>query len=136
VTGGEAGISRRRVLAVGAGALGVAVTGAACGGGSGGPGGAGDTGPRTVPVAQVPVGSAIVVGTVVVSQPTQGAFKAFSAVCTHEGCLVSRVDRDTVQCPCHGSLFSTVDGSALRGPAVAPLAPRDVTVSGDSVTVS
>jgi Rieske Fe-S protein len=90
----------------------------------------------TVPVAQVPVGSAVVVGAVVVSQPTRGAFKAFSAVCTHEGCLVSRIDQDTAQCPCHGSLFSTVDGGVLRGPAQAPLAGRTVTVSGDTVTVN
>src|SRR5690349_17313204 len=28
---------------------------------------------------------------VVVTQPTQGQFKCFTAVCTHQGCLVSEV---------------------------------------------
>jgi Rieske Fe-S protein len=72
----------------------------------------------------------------VVSQPTAGTFKAFSAVCTHQQCLVSRIQGSTVQCPCHNSLFSTVDGSVLRGPASRSLSPRAVTVSGDNLTVS
>src|SRR5688572_15804123 len=38
----------------------------------------------------VPVGGCFVVASakVVVTQPTEGDFKAFSAVCTHQGCLV------------------------------------------------
>jgi nitrite reductase/ring-hydroxylating ferredoxin subunit len=90
----------------------------------------------SVPVAQVPVGSATIVGQVLVSQPTQGEFKAFSAICTHEQCLVTRVEGDTVECTCHRSLFSTVDGGVLRGPAARPLGTRSVTVAGDTLTVT
>jgi nitrite reductase/ring-hydroxylating ferredoxin subunit len=136
----DRGITRRGVLA-GAAAVGVGVgvagMAAACGDGTGGPGGGGgDTGPVSVPVAQIPVGGAAIVGQVVVSQPTQGEFKAFSAICTHEQCIISRVSGDTVECTCHNSLFSTVDGAPLRGPAARPLSERDVTVEGDTLTVS
>src|SRR5690242_21942333 len=108
-------ISRRQVL-TGAAVVGVAAGAgaalAACGADSGtGSNGAANSGPVTVPVAQVPVGGAAIVGQVVVSQPTAGDFKAFSAVCTHEQCLVSRVQAGNVVCSCHMSTFSTADGS-------------------------
>jgi Rieske Fe-S protein len=96
---------------------------------------AGDTpassGPVTVPAANVPVGSATIVGSVIVSQPTSGQFKAFSAVCTHQQCLVSQVRGQTLTCPCHGSTFSTTDGSVLGGPAPRPLAARTVVEQED-----
>jgi hypothetical protein len=47
---------------------------------------------KTVNASEVPVGGAAIVGDVVVSQPTAGSYKAFSAVCTHQNCLVSRVE--------------------------------------------
>ena len=63
-------------------------------------------------------------------------FRAFSAVCTHQNCLVSRVREDSVECTCHGSLFSTLDGAVMRGPAGRPLVGRTVTVEGDKITVT
>jgi Rieske Fe-S protein len=89
------------------------------------------SGPVTVPAANVPVGSATIVGMVIVSQPTSGEFKAFSAVCTHQQCLVSQVQGQTVTCPCHGSTFSATDGSVLGGPAPRPLAARNVVQQED-----
>ncbi|MBD3927390.1 Rieske (2Fe-2S) protein [Nocardioides cavernae] len=84
----------------------------------------------------VPVGGCLVNADakVVVTQPTEGDFKAFSAVCTHQGCLVESSSDGEIPCPCHLSHFSLEDGSPLSGPASAPLAPVEITVDGDSIT--
>ncbi|MGW1199388.1 Rieske (2Fe-2S) protein [Streptomyces sp. NPDC002536] len=73
---------------------------------------------------------------VVVTQPAKGDFKAFSAVCTHEGCTVSTVVGGTINCPCHGSKFAVADGSVKHGPAQSPLPAKKITVSGDSITLA
>ncbi|MCV7179065.1 QcrA and Rieske domain-containing protein [Mycolicibacterium sphagni] len=80
----------------------------------------------------IPVGSGTVVGDTIVTQPTPGVFEAFVARCTHAGCALPSVSGDTINCPCHGSRFA-VDGSVLRGPAVAPLEPVAVKVQGGQV---
>ena len=84
----------------------------------------------------VPVGGCFVNADakVVVTQPTEGDFKAFSAVCTHQGCLVESSSEGEIPCPCHASRFSLDDGSPLSGPATAALAPVEITVDGDSIT--
>jgi Rieske Fe-S protein len=73
---------------------------------------------------------------IVVTQPASGDFKAFTAVCTHQGCTVSSVEDSTINCVCHGSKFSIEDGSVQNGPATAALSAKTVEVSGDSLTVS
>ncbi|MEU7060850.1 Rieske (2Fe-2S) protein [Streptomyces sp. NPDC046197] len=70
---------------------------------------------------------------VVVTQPARNEFKAFSAICTHEGCTVSRVTAGTIDCPCHGSRFHIADGSVANGPAARPLPPKQITVEGSSI---
>lgn len=84
----------------------------------------------------VPVGGCFVVtgAKVVVTQPTEGDFRAFSAVCTHQGCLVETSSDGEIPCPCHSSRFSLEDGSPLSGPATASLAPVEITVDGDSIS--
>jgi Rieske Fe-S protein len=86
--------------------------------------------------ADVPVGGCFVVSgaKVVVTQPTEGDFKAFTAVCTHQGCLVESSPEGEIPCPCHSSRFSLDDGSPVSGPATASLAPVEITVDGDSIT--
>nr|WP_221634107.1 Rieske (2Fe-2S) protein [Nocardioides luti] len=73
---------------------------------------------------------------VVVTQPTEGDFKCFSAVCPHQGCLVASVDGGTINCTCHGSKFSIEDGSVENGPATTGLDEVAITVDGDSISVS
>jgi Rieske Fe-S protein len=53
---------------------------------------------------------------------TDGELSALNAVCTHEGCTVSRFAGPVFVCPCHGSRY-TMTGEVVRGPAPAAL-PR------------
>ncbi|MGQ0625744.1 MAG: Rieske 2Fe-2S domain-containing protein [Sporichthyaceae bacterium] len=70
---------------------------------------------------------------VVVTQPTKGNFKGFSASCTHTGCTVGSVAQGSIICPCHGSRFSIADGTVQTGPAPAPLPPEAITVADGSI---
>ncbi|NHC21727.1 Rieske (2Fe-2S) protein [Nocardioides sp. IC4_145] len=72
---------------------------------------------------------------VVVTQPSEGEFKAFSIVCTHQGCAVSEVSDEGIVCPCHNSVFSISDGSPQTGPATVPLEERAITVEGGRITL-
>ncbi|HWI42085.1 MAG TPA: Rieske (2Fe-2S) protein [Nocardioides sp.] len=91
-----------------------------------------------VATADVPVGSGVVLKDeqVVVTQPSAGEFKAFSAVCTHQQCMVGSVADGNIVCPCHGSRFSVADGSVTGGPAPSPLPEVKVTVQDDKVVRS
>ncbi|WP_073948952.1 Rieske (2Fe-2S) protein [Streptomyces kebangsaanensis] len=73
---------------------------------------------------------------VVVTQPKKGEFKAFSAVCTHQNCTVSRVADGTIHCPCHGSRFRIADGSVAHGPATRPLPAEPIKVEGNSISLT
>jgi Rieske Fe-S protein len=72
---------------------------------------------------------------IVVAQPKKGTVVAFSAICTHQGCIVAPAGL-RFDCPCHGSIFNAVNGDVIRGPAIRPLKKLSVSVSGDSVTIS
>jgi nitrite reductase/ring-hydroxylating ferredoxin subunit len=82
--------------------------------------------------SDVPVGSGVIVDEIVVTQPTAGVFKGFSAICTHAGCTVNKVADGTIDCPCHGSKFN-LDGTVANGPAQKPLEAKTVTVQGDEI---
>jgi Rieske Fe-S protein len=73
---------------------------------------------------------------VVVTQPSEGEFKCFTAVCSHQGCLVSSVSDGTINCDCHGSKYSIETGDVEAGPATFPLAEEPITVSGDSISLA
>ncbi|MCD0483099.1 Rieske (2Fe-2S) protein [Streptacidiphilus sp. ASG 303] len=118
----------RGAAAAGAGALGLAACSPS--GGSSAPASAGpvDLGDA----AAVPVGGGVVHrdDRIVVTQPAKGEFKAFSARCTHAGCIVDKVADGLIQCPCHGSRFRIADGSVADGPAPRPLPAVPVAVRG------
>jgi len=88
--------------------------------------------------SEIPVGSGKIIKAekVVLTQPTEGQFKAFSAICTHQGCPVAAIKGKDINCTCHGSVFSIVDGSVVKGPADKPLEELKVTVTGEDLTVS
>ena len=69
--------------------------------------------------SDIPVGGGKIFDTqmVVVTQPTAGEYKAFSAVCTHMGCMVDQISDGRIDCPCHGSEYSQPPARYFRGPA-------------------
>jgi Rieske Fe-S protein len=83
----------------------------------------------------VPVGGGMVYtdAKVVVTQPSKGEYKAFSAVCTHVGCILNQVADGTINCPCHGGKFKITDGSVVAGPPPSPLPAKSVTVTAGKV---
>ena len=93
------------------------------------------SGGTTIKETSVPVGGGVIQGGVVVTQPTKGTFKAFSSVCTHQGCPVSNITGGTINCLCHGSSFSITDGSVQGGPAPSPLPALKFTAAKGSITV-
>ncbi len=152
----------RRGLLAGAGAVGVGALLAACGTDSGTATGTGTgTGGQPIPAgsadpgsgggsnggsnggssgaaalaaaADVPVGGGLITDRLVVTQPTEGEFKAFSKICTHAQCPVTQIAGGTINCRCHGSKFSITDGSVQGGPAQAPLAETKVRKDGDNI---
>ena len=146
--GPEAGSTRRGMIA-GVGLVGLAGTLAACGGsgsgsasGSGGDSSGGSSGGSSngalAKTSDIPVGGGKVFHDekVVVTQPAQGEFKAFSATCTHRGCTVGSVSGGTINCPCHGSKFKISDGSVARPPADRPLEEKKITVQGGKISLA
>lgn len=83
--------------------------------------------------ADVPVGGGTVLKDekLVVTQPTAGSFHCFSAVCTHQGCLVTKVENGSIVCPCHMSTFKDTDGAVTKGPATRPLPEKKIAVAAD-----
>ncbi|MGI5449163.1 Rieske (2Fe-2S) protein [Streptomyces sp. CA-243310] len=130
--------ARRAVLkgvAALAGAAGAGVTLAACSTETNSAGGS-----PAVPTEPVELGAAseVPVGgsklfrerKLVVSCPAEGRYKAFSAQCTHAGCVLDEIVEGEGNCPCHGSRFDVATGKVLRGPASAPLPEVPVKVEG------
>lgn len=99
---------------------------------------AGAGGAALAKTADIPEGSGKVFSDekVVVSQPTAGDYKAFSTICTHQQCPMTDLQGDTLTCACHKSQFSVLDGSVKKGPATQPLAAKEISVAGDSITLA
>jgi len=146
------GLTRRRVLqgAAGVGVIGVAGTVlAAC---SGDEPTTTPTGDASTPAetgsaasgaiagtADVPVSGGLVVESpdaIVITQPAEGEFKAFSAICTHQQCTVATITDNVIMCPCHGSTYDASTGEPTGGPAPSALTPIEITVDGDEILLA
>jgi cytochrome b6-f complex iron-sulfur subunit len=65
-----------------------------------------------------------------------GSFSALSSICTHQGCSVAyNSGAGNIQCPCHGSVFSTT-GGVLNGPASRALQSYPYTLDGNILTIT
>ena len=143
----------RRIVFHGLGALGVAVALAGCGsdntgstkpapdqsGGSGGGSGGGTaSGKELAKTSDVPVGGGVILpdAKVVITQPSAGTFDAFSAVCTHQGFLVTSVEGGAIVCNHHGSTYDAKTGAVTQGPAPAGLQKVGIVVKGGKILAS
>ncbi|MGR3873555.1 Rieske (2Fe-2S) protein [Streptomyces graminifolii] len=88
--------------------------------------------------SEIPVGGGKILKDqkIVVTQPKKDEFKAFSAICTHQGCTVGTVANGTIDCPCHGSKYRIADGSVEAGPAPKPLPAEQIKVEGNSIRLA
>lgn len=93
---------------------------------------------NSVRTLDVPVGGGVILmdGSFVITQPTAGTFKAFSKICTHQGCPVSQLKGSEIVCTCHGSQFDITDGHVVQGPAKKPLIAATVHVANGIATAS
>jgi cytochrome b6-f complex iron-sulfur subunit len=73
---------------------------------------------------------------VIVINTNQG-MRAYSAICTHLGCVVEwDQERQFILCPCHDGRFNAINGAIISGPVPTPLPQLEVTVEGDAIYVS
>ena len=141
-------VDRRRLLRC-IGACGAAVPIlAACGSDGDSPpeGSAGESvgspGESLVATSEVPVGGGVILDDVIVVQPTEGEFLAYTAVCTHQGAKIADVNDGVMTCSLHGSQFAIEDGENLRGPngsaagSTADLPHVDVELDGDQIVLA
>lgn len=100
------------------------------------------TGTKIASVADVPVGTSFAFKNpadgipAYLMQPAAGTFVAYSARCTHQGCIVNPKSGGGFHCPCHGAQFDGTTGDATHGPARTPLAKINVSVSGTDIYVA
>lgn len=84
-------------------------------------------GGKVVPVAGKPV--------IVVNTMSDG-LKAYSAICTHLGCIVKwHPDRQLIISPCHNGIFNPVNGNVISGPPPRPLPAYEWAVKDGKVYV-
>ena len=98
----------------------------------------GDTGTEgtlLADVSAIPLGEGTIFAAqkVVVTQPASGVYKAFSAVCTHAGCILDKVADGKIYCPCHGAIFAGATGVPVAGPTSVPLPQKKITVTDGKI---
>ncbi|NLZ57444.1 MAG: Rieske 2Fe-2S domain-containing protein [Corynebacterium sp.] len=92
--------------------------------------------PKEIAATEVPVGSAVILGSVIIAQPMEGEFLAYSSACPHQGNFITKVEGDVVTCTKHNSKFSIMDGSLISGPAATGLSEANLTREGDTLSAS
>jgi cytochrome b6-f complex iron-sulfur subunit len=93
----------------------------------------------TIPEQEVPAGGAkffeYAGATAVLVRREGGDLAAFSAVCTHLGCVVQwEKEKQTFLCPCHAGRYSA-EGVVIAGPPPKPLSKIPFAVANGVITV-
>ncbi len=74
---------------------------------------------------------------VIVVNTAQGGLKAFSAICSHLGCIVEWDQaRQLILCPCHDGRFNALNGAVISGPVPAPLPELTLTLKDDAIYIN
>ena len=96
------------------------------------------TGTKLATLTQVPTGGGLILQDkkIVLTRDSGGTVHGFSAVCTHQGCIVGTVTSSQIICPCHGSHFNASTGAVEQGPAQTALPKVAVTVANNAVYAS
>jgi Rieske Fe-S protein len=95
------------------------------------------TGKVLAAASEIPVGGGMIFTAekVVVTQPARGRYRAFSAVCTHVGCILDKVADGTIFCPCHGGQFAITTGAVTAGPPPTPLPRKRIKIVDGKVVL-
>ena len=81
-------------------------------------------------------GGSLIVEDIIVINTGSSKYSALSKICTHQGCTVAyNAGADQVQCPCHGSVYTT-SGSVVNGPAPKALKSYPAVLNGNILTIT
>lgn len=103
--------------------------------------GAGYTGPTMVAtLSDLPIGTGKVFPVdnkpVIVVNTAEGGVRAFSAICTHLGCVVDwNKNKNFIQSPCHDGRFNATTGAVISGPPPRGLPPYEVSVKDGKIFI-
>ena len=90
-------------------------------------------------ITDIPINSARIVKfnktPIVIVHTAEDQIKAYSAICTHLGCVVQYNNEErNFHCNCHGSIFD-LNGKNISGPAPKPLIPFKVELKEDDINI-
>lgn len=82
-------------------------------------------------------GTVLLVGNqpVIITNPQGKGLQAFSAICTHLGCVVHWNENGFIQSPCHDGRFNAMTGAVISGPPPRPLPRYQLAMEGENVIV-
>lgn len=73
---------------------------------------------------------------VIIINNKTGGLKAFSAICTHLGCVVGWDEhKNVIHCPCHEGVFNPTTGAVVSGPPPTPLSGYELAVKDGQVLI-
>lgn len=73
---------------------------------------------------------------VIVVNTKTGGLKAYSAICTHLGCIAAwDSEKRLIHCPCHEGFFNPSNGAVVSGPPPRPLAEYELSVKDEKVFI-
>jgi cytochrome b6-f complex iron-sulfur subunit len=85
------------------------------------------------------IGSAALVqagnNSILVTRTGQDLFTAFTAICTHEQCVVTGFQSGVFVCPCHGSQYNS-SGAVIQGPAPRALRTFNTQFTNNVLTIT
>lgn len=72
---------------------------------------------------------------IIVSNKGTG-LKAFSAICTHLGCVVAwDLHKNVIHCPCHDGIFNATTGAVVSGPPPSALSGYELAIKDGRVLI-